>query len=92
MDIFLVTGGYHRRMSDRAMNFITPSESRPDFIALCRRWHYENRALADSLLAGRLVHSELVANEWRDVTMDDADRHARIAAELESLLVEFARF
>ena len=73
------------------MNFIAPSESRTDFVALCRRWHDENRALADDLLARRLVHSELIAGEWRDVTIDDADRHARIAAELETLLVEFAR-
>jgi len=73
------------------MNFITPSESRPDFIALCRRWHDENRALAEDLLSGRLAHCELVAGEWRDVTVDDARRHARIAAELESLLVAFAR-
>ncbi len=73
------------------MNFITPSESRHDFIALCRRWHDENRALADDLLARRLVRSELIAGEWRDVTMVDADRHARIAAEFESLLAEFVR-
>jgi hypothetical protein len=70
------------------MDFISPREPRADFIALCRRWHDENRALADDLLARRLLHSELIAGEWRDVTMDDADRHARIAAELESLLVE----
>ena len=73
------------------MNFITPSESRPDFIALCRRWHDENRALADDLLARRLVHRELVAGEWRDVSMDDAARHARIALEMGSLLEEFER-
>lgn len=47
--------------------------------------------MAEDLLSGRLAHCELVAGEWRDVTVDDARRHARIAAELESLLVAFAR-
>ena len=73
------------------MNFVTPREPPAQFLELCRKWHRENRALADDLLARRLVHSELIAGEWRDVTMDDADRHARIAAELESLMLELAR-
>jgi len=73
------------------MNFVHPRESRTDFVALCRKWHDENRAMADDLMVRRIVHSELIAGEWCDVTMADADRHARIASELESLLVELSR-
>ena len=61
-------------------------EPAADLIALCRRWRQENRALADDLLARRVVHSELIGREWRDVTVQDADRHARVAEELERLL------
>jgi len=73
------------------MNFVRPGESRADFVALCGKWHDENRALADDLMARRIVHSELIAGEWCDVTMADADRHTRIAGELESLLIEYSR-
>jgi len=73
------------------MNFVRPSESRTDFVALCRKWHDENRAMADDLMARRIVHTELIAGQWRDVTMADADRHARIANELEGLLKELSQ-
>jgi hypothetical protein len=73
------------------MDFVGPREPRADFIALCREWRKEHRALADDLLARWIVHTELIGGEWRDVTMCDADRHARIATELESLLAEFAK-
>lgn len=70
------------------MDLSVPSEARVDLIALCRRWQEENRAMADDLLARRVVHSELVARAWQNVSADDADRHARVAAELELLLLE----
>ena len=70
------------------MNIVVPQESRSDFVALCRRWRDEHRALADDLLARRSKHHELCAGQWRDVTLDDADRHARIAAELEAVMAE----
>ena len=70
------------------MQFTPPRELASDLKALCRKWHDENRALADDLLARRIVHTERIAGEWRDVSTQDADRHARIAAELERLLDE----
>ena len=70
------------------MQFTQPRESISDLKALCRKWHDENRALADDLLARRIVHTERIAGEWHDVTTEDAERHARIAAELERLLDE----
>ena len=70
------------------MHFVTPPEPPSDLLALCRRWHDENQALADDLFARRVVHRERIAGEWRDVTMDDAERHARVAAELERLIEE----
>lgn len=68
------------------MQFVAPKEPVSDLVALCRRWHDENRAVADDLFARRIVHTERIAGEWRDVTMDDAERHARVAAELERLI------
>jgi len=70
------------------MQFVAPREPGPDLLALCRRWHDENRALADDLLARRIVHTERIAGQWRDVTADDAERHARVASELEHLIDE----
>jgi hypothetical protein len=70
------------------MQFIAPREAASDILTLCRRWHDENRALADDLFARRIVHSERIAGEWRDVTMDDAERHARVADELQRLIEE----
>ena len=70
------------------MHFVAPREPASDIIALCRRWHDENRALADDLFARRIVHSERIAGEWRDVTLDDAERHARVADELQRLIDE----
>jgi hypothetical protein len=70
------------------MQFIAPREAASDILILCRRWHDENRALADDLFARRIVHSERIAGEWRDVTMDDAERHARVADELQRLIEE----
>lgn len=70
------------------MQFHGPRESTSDFKALCRKWHAENLALADDLLARRIVHTERIAGEWQDVTSNDAERHARIAAELERLIEE----
>ena len=70
------------------MSFVAPRESVSDLLALCRKWHDENRAMADDLFARRIVHTERIAGEWCDVTMDDAERHARVAAELEHLIEE----
>jgi hypothetical protein len=70
------------------MQFVAPREPTSDLLALCRRWHDENRAMADDLFARRIVHSERIAGEWHDVTLDDAERHARVAAELERLIEE----
>jgi hypothetical protein len=70
------------------MQLTLPSGIASDLKTLCRKWHDENRALADDLLARRIVHTERIAGEWHDVSTEDADRHARIAAELERLLDE----